>query len=290
MDLFVVGGWDRFRAVSRDGREWGEASFSEKDSQFCTGIAFGDGRCGMLYKRGYFGASTLEISGDGENWEEFALKTDQPGHSLAYLDGKFIICTGKTIGSGHQPKAYLTEDGKKWSKAHEVGGPSIMTHYATGNGVLAGVGPAGMAAVTRDGAKWKVAELSRADTMISLAFGKGGFVGGGLHGGIMRSDDGLKWERVHSGEEGRHVNTMLAVEGGYLGIGLGATYRSADGVAWEAIPNENAPLSAVRGARGLLLGSQWKGRLLASRDGVRWSDEHEFERHVEALGFGSVAG
>jgi len=287
-NVFVIGGWDRFHAVSEDGSDWKDIEFEEDDRQFCTGIAFGAGQCGMLWKRGYHGDSYLTISSNGSTWDETKLETDEPGHSLAWYDGKFIVCTGKTINRGHKPKTYLTEDGKKWSKAHEVGGQSIMTHYVEGNERLLGIGPDGMAATTTNGADWKVAELASQDSMVSLAFGNGAFVGGGLHGKIMRSEDGLKWDQVNTGREGDHINSMIWDGTKFIGVGMESTFASTDGKSWESVPNENPPLNAVMGANGLFLGCQWKARLMGSEDGVTWNEGHVFERHIEIIAYGSL--
>ncbi len=287
-DYFVAGGWDRYRAISEDGSTWGSVSFSEKDSMMCSSITFGAGRCAILVKRGYWGKFFLELSSDGEVWETHEIDSPQVGHTVAYFDGKFIVCTGKTINTGHRPKALLSEDGRKWSKPYDIPGRSIMTHYAENDGRLVGIGPNGMAAVTRNGAEWKVADLDGSTSMISLAFGAGWYVGGGLHGQIFRSEDGLSWEKVNAGDEGEHLNSMIWDGHQFLAIGLGATYRSADTLEWERVPNENAPLSAVRGSDGRFAGNQWKGRYLVSSDGIRWKDQGTFERHVEVIAFGSL--
>lgn len=287
-ECFIVAGWDSFRAVSDDGLEWQHASLSENQSLTSSGIAFGDGRCALLFKRGYFGTSLLEWTSDGRVWESHEIEADQVGHSVAYFTGKFIVCTGKTINAGHKPKVVLTSDGTTWSESFDVPGRSIMTHYAEADGRLVGVGPSGMAAATSDGRHWTVAELKTSESMISLAYGNGLFVGGGLHGQIWLSENGIHWSRANQGDEGEHLNTMIWDGDKFLGIGLGATYLSTDGRSWERVKNKNAPLSAVRGSDGRFIGNQWKGRLLVSTDGIDWRDERVFDRHVETLGYGHL--
>ena len=287
-ELFVVGGFDKFRAVSADGLVWEHATFSEKQSTVGSSLAFGDGRCALLVKRGYYGKAYLDFTRDGETWDSHEIKTGQLGHAVAFFKGRFLVCLGDTIGSGHKPKIVTTDDGSSWSKEHAVGGRSIMTRYAEGNDRLVGVGPSGMAATTTDGETWKVADLKTAESMISLAYGKGRFVGGGLHGTIWRSEDGLAWELVNTGDEGEHVNSMIWDGERFVGVGLGATYLSDDGANWERIKNHNAPLAAVRGRNGRYVGCQWKGRLLVSDDGVRWKDQETLDRHFETVGVGIV--
>ena len=282
-DVFLVGGWDRFRAVSDDGIHWRHTNFSEKETLMCSGIADGGGRCAMLYKRGYFGKCILDVSPDGKDWQEFEVDAKQVGHSLVYFGGQFLVCTGKTINSGHRPEVVLTEDGSQWSQPIRVGGRSIMTHYAQGNDRLVGVGPSGMAAMTTDARQWKVADLKISDSMISLTFGNGRFVGGGLHGQAWISHDGLIWEKVNQGDEGEHLNTMIWTGENFVGIGLGATYFSDDGRSWQRVANEDAPLTAVRNDRGLYLGTQWKGRILSSDDGIAWKEQATLARHVESI-------
>lgn len=222
-EYLIVGGWDRFRAISPDGDDWQHSSYSKKQSLMCSGIAFGQGLCALLFKRGYFGTCLLDLSRDGENWESHEIESDQVGHSLVFFNGSFIVCTGKTINTGHKPKVVLSEDGKTWSQAHDVPGRSIMTHYVQGNDRLVRIGPNGMAAATTDGANWKVAPLESSQSMISLAFGNGYFLGGGLHGQAWRSEDGISWQQVNRGEEGEHLNTTIWDGDKFLGIGLGAT-------------------------------------------------------------------
>jgi len=286
--IFIAGGLDRFRSVSADGLNWQATEFSDDGGPTCAGAAFGDGRCALLFKSGYYGKTEIEFSEDGESWTRNEVKSDQVGHSVVYYDHKFIVCTGKTINSGHKPKVVTSKDGKSWTKESSVPGRSIMTHYATGNGRLVGVGPSGMAASTQDGTDWKGADLTTAESMISLAFGDGFFVGGGLHGQVWRSEDGLKWEKTNSGKEGEHLNATIWDGKQFLGIGLGATYLSPDGRRWERVETDLAPLSAVLGPGGRLIGNQWKGRLLTSTDGIDWTDHQTFERHIEVVASGTL--
>jgi len=286
--IFVVGGLDRFRSVSSDGLNWQATEFSDKGGPTCAGAAFGNGRCALLFKKGYYGKTEIEFSEDAENWDRSEIDAKQVGHSLIFYNGQFIVCTGKTINAGHKPKVLATEDGESWTKEFSIPGRSIMTHYAEGNGRLVGIGPSGMAASTKNGTDWKGADLSTAESMISLAFGNGFFVGGGLHGQVWRSPDGLKWEKTNSGKEGEHLNATIWDGKRFLGIGLGATYLSPDGRSWDRVENDLAPLSAVRGPGGVLAGNQWKGRLLTSSDGIDWTDQKTFQRHIEVVAAGTL--
>ncbi len=101
----------------------------------------------------------------------------------------------------------------------------------------------------------------------------------------MSSDDGLVWSEPQRGEEGEHLNTIIWTGAQFAAIGFGATYFSPDGVAWQKQANQNAPLTVAFG-EGIYVGTQWKGRLLSSKDAIVWKDVHKTEQHVEAVCFG----
>lgn len=56
-------------------------------------------------------------------------------------------------------------------------------------------------------------------------------------------------------------------------------------MAWTRQPNQNAPLTAAYG-RGIYVGTQWKGRILMSRDALAWQEVHKADQYAEAVCFG----
>ena len=126
------------------------------------------------------------------------------------------------------------------------------------------------------------------DTLADVAFGAGKFVGVGLNGLRMSSEDGLTWSAPQRGEEGEHLNTVIWTGDKFAAIGFGATFFSSDGAQWTRQPNQNAPLTAAFGG-GTYVGTQWKGRILISKDAVSWKEIYKAGQHVEALCFGSLA-
>jgi len=67
-------------------------------------------------------------------------------------------------------------------------------------------------------------------------------------------------------------------------VGLGATYLSPDGRTWKREPNREAPLAVAFGG-GVFVGTNWKGRILRSSDGIEWSQAHKAEYHLEAVAY-----
>jgi hypothetical protein len=152
------------------------------------------------------------------------------------------------------------------------------------------VGDLGRRAVSTDGKKWKDAPGQKAlDTLIDVAFGNDTFVGVGLHGLRMRSADGLVWTDRQKGEEGEHLNSVIWTGDRFVAIGQGATYFSKDGAAWTREKNEDAPTVATFG-NGVFVGAKWRGRLLMSRDAVKWTETLKSEQPIEAVAFGKLGG
>jgi hypothetical protein len=74
----------------------------------------------------------------------------------------------------------------------------------------------------------------------------------------------------------------------FVAVGVGVTFFSSDGMKWERSANENAPNSVAYGA-GVFVGPRWKGRLMQSIDGIKWSEVHKADYHIEAVTFGELA-
>ena len=109
----------------------------------------------------------------------------------------------------------------------------------------------------------------------------------------MTSEDGLKWSDRMPGEEGEHLNSVVWTGERFVAVGLGGTYSSPDGLHWDRRDNRNAPLTVAYGGvdgKGLFVGTQWKGRILTSPDGVEWKQVYQAEQHFEAVGFGGGQG
>ena len=71
----------------------------------------------------------------------------------------------------------------------------------------------------------------------------------------------------------------------FVAVGQGATYFSPDGLEWTRKENQDPPLIATYGA-GVFVGTNWKGRILHSKDAIDWRQVHKAEYHLEALSFG----
>jgi photosystem II stability/assembly factor-like uncharacterized protein len=205
------------------------------------------------------------------------------------FDGKRLIGFGGDPGAvGSSKPFYLTStDGKTWSDFFDIPGKHMLRRLAFGNNLVVGVGDRGRRAVSSDGMKtWQDAPDTKAiDTLADVAFGGGKFVGVGLHGLRMSSADGITWSAPQHGPEGEHLNTIIWTGEKFAAVGFGATYFSSDGDSWKREPNENAPLTAAHG-NGTYVGTQWKGRLLMSKDAIKWTDVHKTEQHIEAICFG----
>ena len=122
-------------------------------------------------------------------------------------------------------------------------------------------------------------------TLVDVAFGAGKFVGVGLHGLRSVTEDGVAWPHRFAGEEGEHINSVIWTGDRFVAVGQGATYVSPDGLEWTRTENKDAPLIAAFGA-GVFAGTNWKGRILMSKDAVEWKQVYKAEHHLEAIAFG----
>lgn len=285
--LFVAVGQDGVRIVSENGTDWKNAQVG-KDGETYRAIAFGNGRFAAVGS--YGGDNIYATTTDGAAWET----GKKEAKYIKYIrgigfDGKQFIGIGGDPGSVGSSKPFLltSPDGKTWSDTIEVPGKTIIRRLAFGKGLIVGVGDRGRRSVSRDsGITWLDAPDTKAiDTLADVAFGNGRFVGVGLHGLRMSSDDGLAWSAPQRGPEGEHLNSIIWTGARFVAIGAGATYFSSDGSEWKREPNQNAPLSAAFGG-GTYAGTQWRGRLLMSKDAIAWTDIHKIPQHIEALCFG----
>ena len=285
--LFVAVGQDGLHIVSEDGAAWKSAQ-TGKEGETYRAVAFGNGR--FVAVGSYGGDNILASTSDGAAWET----GKKEAKYVKYLrglgfDGRQFIGIGGDPGSvgSSKPFAVTSPDGKTWSDFMEVGGKMILRRLAFGKGLIVGVGDRGRRAMSPDGGKtWQDApDAKPIDTLADVAFGAGKFVGVGLNSLRMSSDDGLAWSAPQRGDEGEHLNTIIWTGKEFAAIGAGATYFSADGVTWKKTPNQSAPLTACFGG-GVYVGTQWKGRILMSRDAVAWTPVHKAEQHVEAVCFG----
>ena len=285
--LFVAVGQDGLRIVSEDGAAWKNAQ-TGKEGETYRAVVFGNGR--FVAIGSYGGDNIFASTTDGTVWETGKKEAKYVKYMRGLgFDGQQFIGIGGDPGSVGSSKPFLvtSPDGKTWSDFLDVPGKNMIRRLAFGKNTIAGVGDRGRRAASSDGGKtWQDAADAKAiDTLTDIAFGAGKFVGVGLHGLRMSSDDGLAWSAPQRGQEGEHLNTIIWTGDKFAAIGFGATYFSPDGVTWMRQPNQNAPLTAAFG-HGNYVGTQWKGRLLMSRDAIAWQEVHKADQHAEAVCFG----
>ena len=291
-NLFVAGGEDGLRAVSKDGVMWSHIQ-TDREGVLADHIAFLKGLCLVVAR---FGGENLAFTTrDAVTWQRVKIEgTPYTRVALLYTaKDEFQL----TEGEGDKATATHSSDGVQWrpeqplfpgQKIFDRGGS--MRRVAIGaDGRLVVVGDYG-SRLTRlpSDPQWSaVSKPLPKDTLIDIAYGNGVFVGGGMHGLCMRSVDGLTWTDRTVGEEGEHINAMIWDGKQFVGIGQGATYFSADGQSWRREPNENAPTLATHGG-GAFVGSLWPGRVMRSTDGIHWTQVHQFDQHVLSLAYGQL--
>ena len=268
-----------------------EKSQAGKEGETYRAVVFGNGH--FVAVGSYGGDNIVASTSDGAAWEtgkkEAKYSKYLRGLGFDPAQKQFIGIGGDpgTVGDA-KPFVVTSPDGKTWSDYVQVPGKTIIRRLAFGKNLIVGVGDRGRRAASGDGGKtWQdAADAKPIDTLADVTFGAGKFVGVGLNGLRMSSDDGLAWSAPQRGDEGEHLNTIIWTGKEFAAIGAGATYFSADGVTWKKTPNQSAPLTACFGG-GVYVGTQWKGRILMSRDAVAWTQVHKVEQHVEAVCFGS---
>jgi len=288
--LFVGAGQNGLRLASADGVVWEHAQ-TGKEGETYRAVAFGNRR--FVAVGSYGGDNIYASSSDGISWETGKKEAKYTKYIRGLgFDGQQFIGIGGDPGSVGEAKPFvvLSSDGKTWGDFVQVAGKMIIRRIAFGRGLIVGVGDRGRRAVSSDGGKtWQDAPGTKAiDTMADVAFGAGLFVGVGLNGLRMSSEDGLTWSAPERGEEGEHLNTIIWTGEHFAAIGAGATYFSPDGKNWQRAANTNAPLTATYGGE-VFVGTQWKGRILSSKDAVQWNEVHKAAEHVEAVAFGLLA-
>jgi hypothetical protein len=280
---FVAAGHQGLILASADGRTWSVAREGKEGEAF-RAVVSGGGRWAAAGTFG--GANLLASSADGRTWSEVR-KDGQYRHYLrgmAHGGGTFVGIGGDPGSVGDsKPFVMLSAEGTTWSDFTFVSGKHILRRMAFGNGIFVGVGDRGRRSVSRDAKEWTDAPGTKAvDTLVDVAFGAGLFVGVGLHGLRMATRDGLAWEAPQRGEEGEHLNSVVWAGDRFVAPGQGATYVSKDGLAWTRHANAEAPQQAAWSG-GIFCGVAWKGRILASGDGIAWETVHKAEHALEAV-------
>jgi hypothetical protein len=220
-------------------------------------------------------------------------------HGLGFGGDTFVAVGGDpgTVGVS-SPFAMTSTDGLAWGEYLNMNPKvPILRRLAYGKGkdgamTFVGVGDRGRRASSADGKTWAEVQGTKAvDTLIDVAFGEpkgaGMFMGVGLHGLRIASLDGVNWLPRVTGEEGEHLNSILWTGEQFVAVGMGATYSSKDGYYWDRKPNKDAPLAVAYG-NGVYVGTNWKGRILTSKDAVEWTQVHKCEQHLEAVAFGMI--
>lgn len=288
--IFVAAGHNGERIMSVDSIQW-SALEKGRESDVYRAVAFGNGRCITVGSSG--GENIFATTTDGVRWESGKkdAKYVQYIRGLGF-DGKKFIGIGGDPGSVGSSKPFIctTTDGTLWSDPVEIGGKMILRRLAFGNGVIVGVGDRGRRSVSKDGGTtWTDApDTKPIDTLVDVAYGAGKFVGVGLHSLRMTSTDGLSWSAPVRGAEGEHLNNILWTGDRFVAIGQTVAFFSPDGEKWERKETVNGPLTSTYG-NGVFAGSQWRGRLLSSKDAITWTEVYKGDEHFEAIGFGEVS-
>ena len=286
MSLFAAVGHQGQRVVSENGADWKNLQLG-KEGEIYRAAAFGNGAHVAV---GNFGGNNiLAATRDGATWTSASKEGQYKNfiRGLSFGNGGFLAIGGDpgAVGSS-APFVVQSTDGVTWGDYVNISGRHILRRLAWGNGLFVGVGDRGRRSVSKDGKLWSdSAEAKAVDTLVDVTFGAGKFVGVGLHGLRMASEDGLKWPHRFPGEEGEHINSVLWTGERFVAVGQGATYFSPDGLDWKRQENKDAPLIAAHGA-GVFVGTQWKGRILLSKDAVEWRQVYKCEHHLEAIAFG----
>ena len=285
--MFVAVGHNGLRLTSANGLEWANQQLG-KEGEVFRAVAFGNG---VFAAVGSFGGRNMTAATrDGVEWKLGGndAKYSRYFRGLVFGGGKFLALGGDpgTVGAA-KPFVSTSADGVEWSELKDIGGKFIIRRVAVGNERFVGVGDRGRRAFSKDGLVWEDAPNTKPiDTLVDIAFGNGTFVGVGLHGLRMTTTDGVTWSEPMRGQEGEHLNSIVWAQNRFVAVGAGATWISPDAVKWERQPNQDAPLNCVFGG-GAFIGSMWKGRILRSTDGVRWTQVFKSEYHVEALAAGN---
>jgi hypothetical protein len=285
--VFLAAGHNGLRLISRDGRTWGTVQ-KGRDGETFRAAAVGNGR--LVAIGTYGGQQVLAHSADGLGWKQQTRDGGWGGYvrGLAFVNGHFLALGGDpgAVGAA-EPYVLLSRDGEKWDR-HNISGKFMVRRAAFGNGLYVGVGDRGRRARSADARTWvDVPGTKATETLIDVAFGNGVFVGVGLHGLRLTTADGVRWTDRQLGEEGEHLNAVIFAAGQFVAVGAGATWTSPDGRRWRRHANADAPLTATFG-NGVFVGPRWRGRLMWSRDGVRWQEAHRAGQHVEAVAFGEL--
>jgi hypothetical protein len=285
--IFLATGQDGLRCTSADGKKWSAPALG-KEGEVFRAAAVGNGR---LVAVGTYGGDQLLASSKGDGkWSVSKRPGGYGGYlrSLAFVNGQFVALGGDpgAVGAA-DPYVMTSADGEKW-ETFKIAGKFMLRRLAYGNKLYVGVGDRGRRSVSADLKKWEdVPNVKATQTLVDVAFGDGTFVGVGLHGLRLASADGKKWTDRQTGEEGEHLNSVVWAKDRFVAIGAGVTFTSKDGKKWERQANRDAPVSVCY-AGGLFVGARWKGRLLASTDGVKWEQTAKLEQNAEAVAGGEL--
>ncbi len=281
--IFVAVGHNGLRLRSTDGKSW-EHVAEGKEGQIFRAVNWGNGR--FVAVGSFGGNNTMAASEDGITWTEAKSdsKYSRYFRGLVFGAGKFIALGGDPVTVGvAKPFVSTTKDGVDWSAFQDIPGKFILRRAAFGDGRFVGVGDRGRRAWSKDGLAWMDVEGVKAkDTCTDVAYGGGIFVGVGLHGLRTSTPDGTKWSEPVRSKEGEHLNSIHWAGDRFVAVGAGVTFESSNGADWTQRANENAPPTVAYGNR-CFVGSDWRGRLMRSEDGLRWEETFRAPHHIEAL-------
>ncbi len=285
--LFVAVGHQGQRMISANGTDWDHQQLG-KEGEVYRAVGFGNGR--YVAVGSYGGNNIFAGSADGITWQT----SSKDAHYSTYLRGLgfgkgMLVALGGDPGAVGDSKPFImtTTDGATWTDPYIVAGKNMIRRIAFGNDIFVGVGDRGRRCYCKEIKDWSDAPNTKAiDTLIDVAFGNGLFVGVGLNSLRMTTRDGKTWTDPIRGEEGEHLNTIIWAADRFVAIGIGVTYTSPDGRNWKRQENKDAPLTAAFG-QGVFVGSNWKGRLLYSKDAVEWKQVFKSDYHFEAVAYGA---
>jgi hypothetical protein len=193
----------------------------------------------------------------GETWGDKAMLSVGGGDDQNLLR---CVTYGRGLYVAGGWKLFVSRDGAAWAAATLPKGCNLMEAIAYGNGTFVAT-CGGRAYLSPDAATWSAGTSVHEVGHLRVYFGGGTFVATGDDKQVFESKDGKTWSR----------RADL----------VGASF--CDG-AWKSAA------ACGRGARGhgVWLDSQWKGKVLRSTDGAKWTTVYQdtTDNHVEWFAFG----
>jgi acetyl esterase/lipase len=211
--------------VSRDGREWTEASVQRN---WLGDVAYGKG---MFVAVGYQRSIS---SRDGTTWSAPVRNPTVSGRRIAFGGGRFVAIGWMTEQGQQVGYSTTTTDAQEWTNTKVAGG-LIPRSVAFGNGRFVLVGSHGLRESSADGVTWQHRTLGEeAEELREVIWTGEQFVALGNRGGYA-SPDGIQW-RLWS----QRVPSQVCYGNGvFAGSSAGSFSYSKDGVQWTPVESES---------------------------------------------------